>query len=110
LNIAILLKNGPDTAEAARALQTAADLLAQRHTVSLYLLQESVRLCGHKPQNSASSRLQSLIEQNLSVHVLTDDAELRGINFFSPTKGVTRGSYGSLVDLLESCDRVIGIF
>jgi sulfur relay (sulfurtransferase) complex TusBCD TusD component (DsrE family) len=38
MKIAILLKSGPGTDAAARALQTAADMLAQGHSVSLYLL------------------------------------------------------------------------
>lgn len=45
MKIAILLKNGPCTDEAGRALQTADDMLAQGNAVSLYLLHEAVRAC-----------------------------------------------------------------
>lgn len=110
MKIAILLKNGPGTTEAARTLQTAADLIDQGHTVSLYLLQEAVRFCSHSPQDSGPTALRSLMGKNLSVHVLARDAELRGIRLASTAQAVTQGSYESLVDLLESSDRVIGIF
>jgi hypothetical protein len=38
MKIAILLKSGPGSPETFRALQTAGDMLAQSHTVILYLL------------------------------------------------------------------------
>jgi sulfur transfer complex TusBCD TusB component (DsrH family) len=103
MKIAILLKSGPGTPEAARALQTAGNMLAQSHTVSLYLLQDAVRLC------SGSTGLKSLIDKNLSVNVLAHDAELRGINLPFAGQAIQGGSYESLVDLLESCDQVVGI-
>jgi sulfur relay (sulfurtransferase) complex TusBCD TusD component (DsrE family) len=103
MTIAILLKSGPGTPEAARALQTAADMLAQSHTVNLYLLQDAVRLC------SGATGLQPLIAKDLSVHVLTLDAELRGITLPSAGQAISSGSYESLIDLLESCDQVVGI-
>jgi sulfur relay protein TusB/DsrH len=103
MKIAILLKSGPATPEAARALQTATDMLAQSHTVSFYLLQDAVRLC------SGSAGLQSLIDKNLKVHVLTHDAELRGISFACAGQAISGGSYESLIDLMESCDQVVGI-
>ncbi|MBW2096352.1 MAG: DsrE family protein [Deltaproteobacteria bacterium] len=109
MKIAILLKNGPCTDEADRALQTAADMLVQGHTVSLYLLQEAVRFCGPAMKCSSSMGLQGLIEKNLKVHVLTRDAELRGINAPSADQAILEGSYESLVDLMASCDRVVGI-
>ncbi len=108
MKIAILLKNGPCTDEADRALRTASDMLAQGHTVSLYLLQEAVRFCV--PGISSNSMgLQELIEKYLEIHVLTSDAELRGINTSSADQGILEGTYESLVDLMESCDRVVGI-
>jgi sulfur transfer complex TusBCD TusB component (DsrH family) len=103
MKIAILLKSGPGTPEAARVLQTAGDMLAQSHTVNLYLLQDAVRLC------SGSTGLQPLIAKNLSVHVLAHDAELRGITLPSAGQAISGGSYESLIDLLESCDQVVGI-
>jgi sulfur relay (sulfurtransferase) complex TusBCD TusD component (DsrE family) len=103
MKIAMLLKSAPGSAGAARALQTATDMLAQSHTVSLYLLQDAVRLC------SGSAGLQALIDKNLSVQVLTHDAELRGISLPSAGQAISGGSYESLIDLLESCDRVVGI-
>ena len=109
MKIAILLKRGPCTGEAVRALQTAADMLLQGHTVSLYLLQEAVRFCGPDMKGSNSMGLEELIEKSLEVHVMTRDAELRGINAPSAGQGIIEGSYESLVDLMESCDRVVGI-
>jgi len=105
----ILLKNGPGTDEAGRAFQTTADLLAQGHTVNLYLLQEAVRFCRPDMKCSNSMGLEDLIGKNLEVHVLTRDAELRGIDGPSADQTVLDGSYESLVDLMDSCDRVVGI-
>jgi len=109
MKIAILLKSGPCTDEADRALQTAADMLAQGHSVNLYLLQEAVRFCGPGMKCSNSIDLQELIEKNIQVHVLTQDAELRGMNAPSAGQGILEGSYESLVDLMISCDQVVGI-
>jgi len=103
MKIAILLKSAPGTAEAARALQTAADMLAQSHTVSLYLLQDAVRLC------CGSTGLQSLIDKTFKVNVFTHDAELRGITLPSAGQAIQGGSYETLVDLMESSDQVVGI-
>jgi len=107
MKIAILLKNGPCTDEAGRALQTADDMLAQGHTVSLYLLQEAVRFCHPRAECSNTAKLEDLISKNLEVNVLAHDAELRGIAAAGSV--VTDGSYDSLVDLMTSCERVIGI-
>jgi len=109
MKIAILLKSGPCTDEADRALQTAADMLSQGHTVNLFLLQEAVRFCRPDGKCSNSIRLQDLIDKNFAVHVLTRDAELRGIK--TPAAGVDflGGSYESVIDLMEFCDRVVGI-
>lgn len=109
MKIAILLKNGPGTDEAGRALQTAADMLAQGQTVSLYLLQEAVRFCRPGMKCSNSMGLEELMAKQLEIHVLTRDAELRGINAALAGQTFVNGSYESLVDLMESCDRVIGI-
>ncbi len=109
MKIAILLKSGPCTDEADRALQTAVDMLSQGHTVSLYLLQEAVRFCRPAMKCSNSMGLQELIDQNLEVHLLTHDAELRGIDAPPAGQAILNGSYESLIDLLDSCDRVVGI-
>jgi hypothetical protein len=53
--------------------------------------------------------IQKLIGENLDVHVLTQDAQLRGIDLTSGDRGFSDGSYDSLVSLLETCDRVVGI-
>ena len=109
MKIALLLKSGPGTDEAGRALQAALDLLAQGHTVTLYLLQEAVRFCQSGMTGSRRLDLQELTAKGLKVHVLTRDAELRGIAAPSAAQALAAGSYESLVDLMESSDRVIGI-
>jgi len=109
MKIAILLKSGPCTDEADRALQTAADMLAQGHTVSLYLLQEAVRFCRPAMKYSSSMGLQKLIDSNLDVHVLSADARMRGIDTPPANGKIADGSYDTLIDLLDSCDRVAGI-
>lgn len=110
MKIAILLKSGPCTDEADRALQTASDMLAQGHNVNLYLLQEAVRFCRPAAKYSNAMTPQELMDnKNLEVHALTDDAELRGIDTSSTDQGISDGSYESLIDLLESCDQVVGL-
>jgi sulfur relay (sulfurtransferase) complex TusBCD TusD component (DsrE family) len=109
MKIAILLKSGPCTDEADRALQTAADMLAQGHSVSLYLLQEAVRFCTPAMKCARPMDLQKLIGRNLEVHVLTADARMRSIDTPSAGRKISDGSYESLVDLMDSCDQVVGI-
>lgn len=109
MKIVIVLKSGPRTDEAGRALQTADDMLTQGHSVSLYLLQEAVRFCRPLPECSAAARLQDLIGKKLEVNVLTRDAEMRGIGVTAPGSAIADGSYEVLVDLMTSCDRVVGI-
>jgi sulfur relay (sulfurtransferase) complex TusBCD TusD component (DsrE family) len=109
MKVAILLKSGPCTDEADRALQTAEDLLAQGHTVSLFLLQEAVRFCLPVTERSDAMDLRRWTDKNLAVHVLSHDAKLRGMDVTPVGQPISEGSYESLIDLLESCDRVVGI-
>jgi sulfur transfer complex TusBCD TusB component (DsrH family) len=109
MKIAVLLKSDPSTPEADRALQVAADMLSQGHSVSLCLLQDAVHLCRPGMRCSASISLQSLIERKLMVHVLTHDSALRGIDSTSANKSIVAGDYDSLIDVLEWSDRVVGI-
>lgn len=102
MKIVIFLKKGVFTDEAYRALQTAEDMLAQGHDVSLYLLQEAVRFCQPRAECSNAAKLSELIAQNLKVNVLTNDAELRGIKFSTAGLAVAQGSYEFLVDLMTS--------
>jgi sulfur relay (sulfurtransferase) complex TusBCD TusD component (DsrE family) len=109
MNIAMMLKSGPSTDEACRALQTAEDMLARGHTVILYLLQEAVRFCRPRAECSNTAKLQELIAKNLKVNVLTSDAELRGIDVSGAGPTISESSYEALVDLMTSCDQVVGI-
>jgi sulfur relay protein TusB/DsrH len=109
VKIAILLKSEPCSPEADRALQAAAAMLSQGHIVSLLLVQEAVRFCHPGMTCSNSMGLQELTQKNLEVHVLTSDAKLRGIGESYASELILEGSYESLVDLMESCDRVVGI-
>ena len=109
MKIAILLKSGPFTDEAGRALQTAGDMLVQGHAVSLYLLQEAVRFSQPRADCPNTAKLKELIAKNLEVKMLTRDAELRGIDVSAAGPTISDGSYEALVDLMTSCDRVVGI-
>lgn len=84
-------------------------MLEQGHSVSLFLLQEAVRFCGPAVKRSDFKDLRPLISKNLDVHILAHGAELRGIDVQSISHPISKGSYGSLIDLLESSDRVVGI-
>ncbi|MBW1659880.1 MAG: DsrE family protein [Deltaproteobacteria bacterium] len=109
MKVTILMKSRPCKDEARRVLQMAEDMLAQGHNVSLYLLQEAVRLCSSNSKCSDFEKLKTLVEKDLQVYVLTHDAKLRGIAVPSGDLGILEGSYEALVDLMESCDRVVGI-
>jgi sulfur relay (sulfurtransferase) complex TusBCD TusD component (DsrE family) len=109
MKIALLLKNGPGTDEADRAFRTAADMIGQGHSVSLCLLQEAIRFCRPRVKRSEPIDLKELMDRKLEVHVLAHDAELRGIDVAAAGQAIMSGSYDSLIALLESCDRVVGL-
>ena len=108
MKVVILVKSGPSTDDAGRALQTADDMLAEGHAVSVYLLQEATRFCQPRNNCPNTARFGDLTAKKLEVNVLTQDAELRGIDF-SAASGISNGTYESLVDLMASSDRVVGI-
>ena len=109
MKIAVLLKSKPYTDETARALQTVSDLLSSGHDVTLYLLQEAVRFCQPRAESPDSLQLQALIDNGLEVYALDSDTKLRGIDTAFIDQDIMEGSYDSLVELMESCDRVVGI-
>lgn len=109
MKIAILLKSGPSTDKAGRALKTAGDMLSQGHDVRLVLLQEAVRFCQPRPGLAHSANFQELMANHLKVSVMAGDAGLRGIDFSAAGSAPAECSYDTLVDLMTSSDRVIGI-
>jgi sulfur transfer complex TusBCD TusB component (DsrH family) len=109
MKVLILLKSGPDTVEAERTLTTASDMLSQGHSVTLCLLQDAVHFCRAELQSLAVSRFQALMDRNLTVQALQPDCSLRGITPASDTSQITAGDYSSVVDLIESSDRTIGL-
>lgn len=109
MKIAMLLKSGPSTIEAGRALQTAGDLLSQGHAVSLWLLQDAVHLGRHVPESSDAEALAGLIARSLSVYSLGRDAALRGLEPPVAGASIAIGDYDALIEVLEASDRVIGV-
>ncbi|MFP3980407.1 MAG: DsrE family protein [Desulfobacterales bacterium] len=109
MKIAVLLKSGPGTDNAERALKTAEDMMEAGHSVNLFLLQEAVRFCRPTASPAGAGMIEPLAEKGLDIQVLTRDAALRGLDTESSGNQFSKGSYDSLVDLMESCDRVIGI-
>lgn len=109
MKIAMLLKSGPSTIEARRALQTAGDLLSQGHAVSLWLLQDAVHFGRRLPGSPAAEALSDLIAKNLCVYSLGRDAALRGLGPPAAGAPIAVGDYDALIDVLESSDRVIGV-
>lgn len=109
MRIAVLLKSNPYTEEAERALQIISDMLASGHNVTLYLLQDAVRLCQPRTGNAKSTQLEALIEKGLKVFALSNDAKLRGIDMPSINAKIQEGSYEGLVELIDSCDQVVGV-
>jgi sulfur transfer complex TusBCD TusB component (DsrH family) len=109
MKVSILLKSGPNTAEAERTLTTASDMLSQGHSVTLCLLQDAVHFCRPEVRFPAADRLQALMERQLAVHVLKADYSLRGLAAVPGNNAIIAGDYSFLIDLIESSDRVIGI-
>ena len=110
MKVAIFLKSGPDTTEAERTLTMASDMLSQGHAVTLCLLQDAVYLCRFGARFPAAGHLQSLLEKHLTIKALKQDCSLRGIDPVSENNAIYTGDYSSLIDLIETSDRVIGIF
>lgn len=110
MKVAILLKSGPETLEAERTLSIASDMLSQGHAVTLCLLQDAVHLCRSRTQFHSAAHLRTLLEKQLTLQALKQDCSLRGIDPMSESIAMNTGDYSSLIDLIESSDRVIGIF
>jgi sulfur relay (sulfurtransferase) complex TusBCD TusD component (DsrE family) len=85
MKVAILLKSGPDSAEAERTLTIASDMLSQGHAVTLCLMHDAVHLCRSGASSPAAVHLQYLMEKHLSVKALKQDCSLRGIDQVSET-------------------------
>ena len=109
MKIAVLLKSGPSSVEANRAIQVTSDMLSQGHAVNIYLLQDAVHFCQPDLKYAASIELDRLVDEKLRVNFLVQDARLRGIEVTSVKQKFSEGNFETLVDLMESSDRVIGL-
>ncbi len=109
MKIAVLLKSGPGTVHAERALQTARDMQDAGHSVSLCLLQDAVRLCEQAQGAAESAKAVPLAGIGMDIHVLIRDAALRGVSVDVSGPPFSGASFESLVDVMTSCDRVVGI-
>jgi len=109
MKMAILLKSGPRTDEAKAAIRIASEILEQGHEAHVYLLQEAVRYCHPGAAISDRKALEKLMDKGLNVHVLASDAQLRGVDVSCEEGDFVKGSYDSLIELLETSDRVVGI-
>ena len=109
MKIIVLLKSGPSSVEAYRALRVTSDMLSQGHAVNLYLLQDAVHFCQPDLQSDLSIELNRLVDEKLKVSFLTQDAELRGIDLNSIKQELMGGNFELLMDLMDSSDRVIGM-
>jgi sulfur transfer complex TusBCD TusB component (DsrH family) len=109
MKITILLKSGPSSVEAQRVIQVAADMMSQGDAIHLHLLQDAVHLSRAALKTDVSKALDRLIDQGLDVSFLTQDAELRGLDVSGVPDKISGGTYDTLVDLMTSSDRVIGL-
>ncbi|TAN45171.1 MAG: hypothetical protein EPN22_04020 [Nitrospirae bacterium] len=91
----ILIKNGPDTPEGKRGLQLALDMCAD-----ICLLQNAVYF-------AQKERLEGVCGK---VYVLEEDKRLRGLNADEMEKDILPLDYDGLVDIMDSADKVAGIF
>ncbi len=110
MKIAIIQKSGPSSVEARRVMQVAADMMSQGDTVHLYLLQDAVHLIRPALKTGLTETLGKLIDDGLQVGFLTQDAALRGLDESAVPENISGETYDTLVDLMTSSDRVIGLF
>lgn len=73
------------------------------------MLQDAVHLCRPGLEGPAGVRLRALMEKTLAVYVMTQDAALRGFEAMIPGQMISQADYDSLIDLMESSDRVVGM-
>ncbi len=109
MKILILLKSGPSSVEAQRALQVTTDMMSQGDTVHLYLLQDAVHLGRPDIKTGLTGTLDRLVDKGLQASYLTRDAELRGLDMSVVPEKISGGTYETLVDFMTSSDRVIGM-
>lgn len=109
MKITILLKSRPSSVKARRALQVTADMMSQGHAVNLYLLQDAVHLIRPNSNDTAFIEFSRLVDEGLKAGFLIQDATLRGMEVESVKPEILRGTYETLLNLMESSDRVIGL-
>lgn len=109
MKIVILLKSGPSSIEAQRALQVTTDMMSRADTVHLCLLQDAVHLSRPDLKTDLTRTLDQLVDKGLQLSCLTRDAELRGLDVSAVPDKISGGTYETLVDLMTSSDRVIGM-
>jgi sulfur relay (sulfurtransferase) complex TusBCD TusD component (DsrE family) len=109
MKIVIVLKSGPSSVEAQRALQVTSDMMSRGDTVHLYLLQDAVHLSRPDLKTGLTGTFDRQVDKGLQVSYLTTDAELRGLDMSAVPDKISGGTYETLVDLMTSSDRVIGM-
>lgn len=90
----IIIKSGPETAEGKRGIS-----LARQMAADVVLLQDAVRFAAKGPHED--------LKTGGKVYFIEDDARLAG---GQAAPQAIRISYGKLVDLLASEDKVQGAF
>lgn len=91
----VIVKSSPDTEDGKRGVKLARDMAAD-----VVLLQNGVYF-------AQVERLEGFCG---TAYVLDDDARLRGLRDSEIEKGIRRLDYGSLVDLMASEDKLVGMF
>lgn len=109
MKITILLKSRPSSVKAHRALQVTADMMTQGNAVNLFLLQDAVHLTNPNLNNTAFIEFSRLLDEGLKAGFLIQDATLRGMDVESVKPEISGGTYETLLNFMESSDRVIGL-
>lgn len=107
----IVVRSGPGTSEAERALSLALAMRERPATVTLALIQDAVLLAAAAGALPAQQRLREAIGAGLRCVYLADDFALRGFGPDQALEGCVPVDYDGLVDLLVADgSRVAGAF
>jgi sulfur relay (sulfurtransferase) complex TusBCD TusD component (DsrE family) len=110
-NHVVVLRSGPRTSEADRALRFAESLLEQGGQLSLALLEDAVLIALKDGELPSQQRLRSLLQAGAGCVYLAEDLTMRGFASDQVAQGSAPASYERLVDvLLADGSRVVGAF
>lgn len=107
----LVIRSGPGTDEAVRALGMAQTWLTQHDAVVVSLIQDGVLMALHAGRLPAQQRLRAAVAAGARCHYLAEELARRGFTPDDAQAGCAPTDYGGLVDLLLADEtRVAGAF